>query len=87
LADKSGFFFQQFEKFTTYEGNQYNGVWSFEICTRFLKRAQNKYFWNVAKTEKCHLLPAVHFIFVQDEASFSTVLERTEADILCAVKY
>jgi hypothetical protein len=50
-------------------------------------RQKPKYIWNIRITEKCHLLFAVHFFYsVQYEATFSTVTERTEADILCAVK-
>jgi hypothetical protein len=36
-----------------------------KFVTKFLKLVQNKYLWNVTITEKCHLLPAVHFNFVQ----------------------
>jgi hypothetical protein len=58
-----------------------------KLFTKFLNCAQIQIFWNVTITEKCHLLPAVHFILpFQDEATFSTVTERTESDILCAVK-
>jgi hypothetical protein len=43
--------------------------------------------WDVTVTEKCHLLLAVHFVCsVQYEATYSTVTERTEDDILRAVQ-
>jgi hypothetical protein len=85
-AEESRIYFQQFEKITTYEDHEDYVVEIFEFCTNFLKLVENKYLWNVTITEKCHLLPAAHFICsVQYEATFSTVTERTEADILCAV--
>jgi hypothetical protein len=87
LTNHEIFMGNNLKKMNIYEDHQEYGVWNFEILTKVLKRAKNKYLWNVTITEKYHLLPAVRFICsFQYEATFSTVTERTEADILCAVK-
>jgi hypothetical protein len=75
---------QKLETFATYQNHQLYGDWIFEALQKVLKFVKET---NTCGTEKCHLLPAVHFICsLQYEATISTVTEQTAADILCAVK-